>query len=179
MSPVEKIRSLYGDDHYICRFQERGDIEAEFAKIGAKEVLKNILAFRTPGPFYFPKGKGFGYSAERAPWLTEEDLDYYVSRFEKTGFTGGVNYYRAFGLNWELNAPWSRAQVKVPVKFIVGELDLSYHVPGTKDYIHKGWFQKFVPLLHEIIVLEGAAHFVNQEKPEEINEHIHAFLKQF
>ncbi|PIM97865.1 Soluble epoxide hydrolase [Handroanthus impetiginosus] len=179
MNLVEKFRSLYGDDHYIGRFQEPGDIEAEFAKIGVKEVLKNFLAFRNPGPLYFPKGKGFGYSAERAPWLTEEDLDYYVSRFEKTGFTGAVNYYRALGLNWELNAPWSRAQVKVPTKFLLGELDLTYHVPGTKDYIHKGGFQKFVPLLQETVVLEGAAHFVNQERPEEINEHIYAFLKQF
>ncbi|GFQ03405.1 bifunctional epoxide hydrolase 2 [Phtheirospermum japonicum] len=179
MSPVEKFRSLYGDDHYICRFQEPGDIEAEFEKLGTKEVLKNIFAFRTPGPLYFPKGKGFGYSADRAPWLSEEELDYYVTKFEKTGFTGGVNYYRALDINHELNAPWCGAQVKVPAKFLIGELDLTYHVPGTKDYIHKGGFKKFVPLLEDVVVLEGAAHFVNQERPDEINEHIYAFLKQF
>ena len=75
--------------------QEPGEIEAVFEKTGFKEVLKGFLAFRTPGPFYFPKGKGFGYCADRAPWLTEEELDYYASKFEKTGFTGGVNYYRA------------------------------------------------------------------------------------
>ncbi|KAL0376424.1 UNVERIFIED_CONTAM: Epoxide hydrolase B [Sesamum calycinum] len=163
----------------LLYLQEPGEIEAEFANIGVKEVVKNFLAFRTPGPFYFPKGKGFGYSAERAPWLTEEDLDYYVSKFEQTGFTGGVNYYCALGLSWELNAPWSGAQVKVPAKFIIGELDLTYHVPGTKDHIHKGGFQKLVPLLQEVVVLEGAAHFVNQERADEINEHIYAFLKQF
>ncbi|KAL0388816.1 UNVERIFIED_CONTAM: hypothetical protein Sradi_2763400 [Sesamum radiatum] len=81
--------------------------------------------------------------------------------------------------SWELNAPWSGAQVKVPAKFIIGELDLTYHVPGTKDHIHKGGFQKLVPLLQEVVVLEGAAHFVNQERADEINEHIYAFLKQF
>ncbi|EYU21013.1 hypothetical protein MIMGU_mgv1a010239mg [Erythranthe guttata] len=179
MNPVQKMRSLYGEDHYICRFQEPGDIEAEFEKIGVKEVLKNILAFRNPAPLYFPKGKGFTYSADRAPWLTEEELDYYVTKFEKTGFTGGINYYRAFGLSWELNAPWAGAQVNVPTKFIVGELDLVYHTPGTKDFIHKGGFKKFVPLLQEIVVLEGAAHFVNQERADEINQHIYAFLQQF
>ncbi|KAL0388817.1 UNVERIFIED_CONTAM: hypothetical protein Sradi_2763500 [Sesamum radiatum] len=88
---------LFAGDHDITE-EEPGEIEAEFANIGVKEVVKNFLAFRTPGPFYFPKGKGFGYSAERVPWLTEEDLDYYVSKFEQTGFTGGVNYYRALGL---------------------------------------------------------------------------------
>ncbi|GER52165.1 alpha/beta-Hydrolases superfamily protein [Striga asiatica] len=179
MSTVEKARKLYGDDYYICRFQEPGEIEAEFEKLGTKEFFKNMFAYRTPGPLYFPKGKGFGYSAERVPWLTEEDLDYYVSKFEKTGFTGAVNYYRAFGLNWELNAPWCGAVVKVPAKFLIGDLDLTYHVPGAKDFIHKGGFKKFVPLLEDVVVLEGAAHFVNQERPDEVNEHIYAFLKQF
>ncbi|CAI9776218.1 unnamed protein product [Fraxinus pennsylvanica] len=179
MSTVDKFRSLYGDDHYICRFQEPGDIEAEFAQIGTKEVLKNFLAFRIPGPLYFPKGKGFGYSADKPTWLSEDDLGYYTKKFEQTGFSGAVNYYRAMGRSWELNAPWSGAQVKVPAKFIVGELDLIYHIPGTKEFIHKGGFQKYVPLLQEVVVIEGAAHFINQERPDEINQHIYDFLQQF
>ncbi|KAL8484942.1 hypothetical protein ACS0TY_027301 [Phlomoides rotata] len=179
MNIVEMFRKMYGDDHYISRFQEPGEIEAEIKQIGVKEFLKNFFAFRNPAPFYFPKGKGFGYSADRAPWLTEEDLDYYVSKFERTGITGGVNYYRALPIHWELNAPWTGAQVNVPTKFIVGELDLCYHVPGTKDFIHKGGFKKLVPLLEEVVVLDGAAHFFNQERPDEVNEHIYAYLKQF
>ncbi|KAH6769667.1 alpha/beta-Hydrolases superfamily protein [Perilla frutescens var. hirtella] len=179
MNLVDKMRKYYGDDYSMCRFQEPGDIEAEFEDLGAKEVMKNFLALRDPGPLYLPKGKGFGYSAERAPWLTEEELDYYAAKFEQTGFTGAVNYYRALGLDWELNAPWAGAQVTVPVKYVVGEFDLVYHMPGTQDFIHKGGFKKFVPLLEEVVVIEGAAHFVNQERPDEINQHILAFLKQF
>ncbi|KAL2470378.1 alpha/beta-Hydrolases superfamily protein [Abeliophyllum distichum] len=183
INPVDMIRSVYGEDHYICRFQEPGYIEAEFAQIGTKQVLKNFFAFRTPGPLYFPKGKGLSNSADNTShlptWLSENDLDYYAGKFEQTGFSGGVNYYRAIGRSWELNAPWSGAQVPVPVKFIVGELDLTYHIPGTKEYIHKGGFQKDVPLLQEVVVMEGAAHFINQERPDEINQHIYAFLKQF
>ncbi|KAH6808675.1 alpha/beta-Hydrolases superfamily protein [Perilla frutescens var. frutescens] len=179
MNPVELMRKYYGDDHYICRFQEPGDIEAEFEKVGTKEVLKNMFSFRDPAPLFFPKGKVFTNPVDRAPWLSEDDLDYYVSKFEQTGFTGGVNYYRAFSLNWELNAPWSGAGVKVPAKFMVGEFDLVYHIPGTKDFVHKGGFKKFVPLLEDVVVLEGAAHFVNQERPDEINQHIYEFLKQF
>ncbi|XP_042050542.1 epoxide hydrolase A-like [Salvia splendens] len=178
-NPVEAFRKLYGDDHYICRFQEPGDIEAEFKKVGTKEVLKNILSYREPAPLFFPKGKGFIYSTDRAPWLTEDDLDYYVTRFDKTGFTGGVNYYRVFVLNCELNAPWSGAGVTVPSKFITGEFDPTYHLPGTKDFIHGGGFKQFVPLLEDVVVLEGAAHFINQERPDEINQHIYDFIKQF
>ncbi|CAK9170053.1 unnamed protein product [Ilex paraguariensis] len=163
--------------------QEPGDIEAEFAQIGVKRVVKKFLTFRTPGPFHFPKGKGFGDSPD-APivlpsWLSEEDVNYYASKFEKNGFTGGVNYYRSIDINSELTAPWIGAQVKVPVKFIVGDLDLTYHIPGTKEYIHNGGFLKDVPLLEKVVVMEGAAHFINQEKAEEINKHIYDFFQKF
>lgn len=82
--------------------QEPGDIEAEFAKIGVKKVMQKFLTYRDPNPLYLPKGKGFGDSPDTPivlpPWLTEEDVEYYVSKFEETGFTGGVNYYRAFDM---------------------------------------------------------------------------------
>uniref|UniRef100_A0A5B6ZS92 soluble epoxide hydrolase n=1 Tax=Davidia involucrata TaxID=16924 RepID=A0A5B6ZS92_DAVIN len=180
---LEGLRAIFGDDHYICRFQEPGDIEAEFAKVGTKRVIKKLLTYRYPGPFYFPKGEGFMNSYDSPSmlpsWLSEEDVDYYASKFEQSGFTGGVNYYRSIGLNWELTAPWTGAQVKVPAKFIVGDLDLTYHMPGTKEYIHNGGFQKDVPLLQEVVVMEDTAHFIQQEKPNEINKQIYDFIQKF
>lgn len=80
---------------------------------------------------------------------------------------------------WELTAPWTNAQIKVPVKFIVGDLDITYHIPGVQEYIHKGGFSRDVPFLQELVVMEGAAHFINQEKPEEISAHIYDFIKKF
>lgn len=80
--------------------------------------------------------------------------------------------------NWELTGPWTGSQIKVPVKFIVGDLDLTYHVPGIKEYINSGGFKKVVPDL-EVVVMEGAAHFINQEKPQEISSHIYDFIKNF
>lgn len=81
--------------------------------------------------------------------------------------------------NWELIAPWDRAEIKVPVKFIVGDVDLTYNVPGVKDYINKGGLKKVVPLLEEVVVMEGVGHFINQERPEEINNHIYNFFNKF
>lgn len=81
--------------------------------------------------------------------------------------------------NWELCAPWTGSQIKVPVKFIVGDLDLTYNVPGVKDYLHKGGCKKHVPYLQEIVILEGVGHFVHEEKPDEINKHIYDFFKKF
>lgn len=61
----------------------------------------------------------------------------------------------------------------------MGELDLSYNMLGIKDYIKSGEFQKYVPLLQEVVVMEDAAHFINQEKADEINKHIYNFIQQF
>lgn len=184
--------------------------------------MKEFLTYRTPGPIFLPKGKGFGGPLDSPivlpSWLSEEDVKYYTSKFEKKGFTGGLNFYRNLDLyvplpivtyklmflnidcpsfamivhvssfpylflfpcrNWELTAPWTGAQIKVPVKFIVGDQDLTYHFMGAKDFIGKGGFKKFVPLLQEVVVMEGVAHFINQEKADEINKHIYDFFQNF
>ncbi|KAJ7980295.1 bifunctional epoxide hydrolase 2-like [Quillaja saponaria] len=181
--PLETLRAVYGNDYYICRFQEPGDIEAEFAQIGTARVIKEFLTYRNPGPLYLPKGKGFGHPTDMPlvlpSWLSEEEANYFAEKFEKTGFTGGLNYYRNLDLNWELTAPWTGAKIQVPVKFMVGDLDLTYNAPGIKDYIHKGGFKRDVPLLEEVVVLEGVGHFINQERPDEINKYIYDFIQKF
>ncbi|KAL7003113.1 Hydrolase [Sarracenia purpurea var. burkii] len=180
--PVQAMRAFLGDDYYMCRFQEPGAIESEIAKYDVAEVLKKLLTNRKPGPPILPKENPFEIlpnASELPSWLSEADLRFYASKFGQTGFTGGLNYYRALDLNWELTAPWSGAQVKVPVKFIVGDLDMVYNTLGVKEYLHNGGFKKDVPLLEEIVVMEGVAHFINEERAEEINSHIHDFINKF
>ncbi|KAF2310947.1 hypothetical protein P3X46_027844 [Hevea brasiliensis] len=183
MKIIDMIRAVYGDDYYMCRIQEHGDIEAEFAELGTERIVKEFLTYRHPGPLFLPKGKVFSRPAETPlvlpSWLSEEDVQYYTSKFEKKGFAGGLNYYRNLNLNWELTAPWTGAQVKVPVKFVVGDQDLTYNSLGNKDYIEKGGFKRDVPLLQEVVVMEGVAHFLTQEKPEEISKHIYDFFQKF
>lgn len=182
LKPIETLRAVYGDDYYIIRFQEPGEIEAEFAQMGTKRVVENFLTYQNPGPLYLPKGVGFGESPDTLiilpAWLSGEDVDYYTNKYEHTGFTGGLNYYRSLNVNWEQTGPWTGAKVKVPVKFIVGDLDLTYNAPGAKDYIHKGGMKRDVPLLHEVVVMEGVGHFIHEEKPTEINKHIIDFFRQ-
>ncbi|KAK9132964.1 hypothetical protein Scep_012492 [Stephania cephalantha] len=111
-------------------------------------------------------------------WLSEADVKYYTSKYQQKGFTGPLNYYRALDLTWELTAPWTGAQVKVPTKFIVGDMDLTYNSPGVKDFIHNGGFKKFVPNL-EVVVMKGVGHFINEEKARDISAHIYSFIKKF
>ncbi|GAB4843634.1 hypothetical protein Ancab_013599 [Ancistrocladus abbreviatus] len=180
MRPVDVLRAAYGEDYYICRFQVPGEIEAEIAEAGgAEKLLRKFMAYCNPGPLFLPRGEAFKETVPLPVWLPEEEFAYYLDKFNQTGFTGGLNYYRAINLNWEITAPWTGAQVRVPVKFVVGDLDLSYHMPRVKDYIHKGGMKKDVPFLQEVVVLEGVGHFLQQEKPDEISEHIHGFIQKF
>ncbi|XP_064997990.1 uncharacterized protein LOC135632970 [Musa acuminata AAA Group] len=181
--PVETLRAAYGDDYYVCRFQEPGRTEAEFGRVGTSLIIKKFLTYHDPGPVIVPKEKGFGDAPDKEnaipSWLSEDDLNYFAGKFEKSGFTGGLNYYRALDLNWELTAPWTGVQIKVPVKFIVGDQDLAYHFPGVQDYISKGGFKRDVPLLEDMVVMEGVGHFINQERPQEISNIILEFIKKF
>ncbi|KAJ9699633.1 hypothetical protein PVL29_005482 [Vitis rotundifolia] len=218
--PLESFRAIYGDDYYICRFQEPGAIETEFAEIGTDKVLKHMLTSVPAGPFYLPRGKALGdqlgTQITLPSWLSEEEMNYYVTKYEKTGFTGGLNYYRdmdlyvthafnliftgyelviasmsdsccpsslyAFSLycrSWELTAPWTRSRVEVPAKFIVGDLDPTYNTPAFKEFMNINELKKHVPLLEEVVVMEGVGHFVQEEKADEINQHIHDFFQRF
>ena len=60
--------------------------------------MKELLTCRRPGPLFLPKGKGFGHPLDDPialpSWLSEDDVNYYASFFEKKGFTGSINYYR-------------------------------------------------------------------------------------
>ncbi|GMN37957.1 hypothetical protein TIFTF001_007240 [Ficus carica] len=65
-------------------------------------------------------------------------------------------------------------------KVHIGRSRPVYHFPGMKEYIHNdGGFKRDVPSLQEVIVMEGVAHYINQEKPQEINSHIHQFFHKF
>lgn len=61
----------------------------------------------------------------------------------------------------------------------MGDLDMTYHMPGVKDYIKEGGFKRDVPLLEEVVIMEGVGHFINQEKGHEISQHIYDFFKKF
>ncbi|KAM7469870.1 hypothetical protein LguiA_008053 [Lonicera macranthoides] len=189
LKPLQLLKGAFGEDYYMCRFQEPAKVEGEIASYGTAKVLRKLISDRKTGPLCLPKSDPFGLSSENTPaplpsWFTQQDLDYYSNKFDDKGFTGGLNYYRSLDLNWELTAPWAGAKVNVPVKFIVGDLDLTYTTPGIKEYIHCGAFKKDVPLLDDdeedgIVVMEGVGHYINQERVEETNAHILSFIKKY
>jgi len=130
--------------------------------------------------FYLVRdGRGFLQDFEvpdRLPTaITEVDVDIYTSEFERTGFAGGLNWYRNIDRNWELSAPWQGARVTRPALYVVGDRDVVYYFPGTKDLIAN--LRSYVPNLTRTIILEGCGHWTQQERPVEVNEAILEFLR--
>ena len=108
-------------------------------------------------------------------WLTEADVEFYVTEFTRTGFRGGLNWYRNIDHNWELLAPMAGARVTVPALYIAGDRDLVVAFRGMNQIIVN--LSKFVPQLRETIILPGCGHWTQQERAQEVSTALIKFLR--
>jgi pimeloyl-ACP methyl ester carboxylesterase len=112
------------------------------------------------------------------PWLSVEDMDYYVEQYLRAGpelaFIGGINSYRVMDRNWELQRERAHAEVPVPTLFVCGEEDPVITLAGndplatTRDKVRD---------LRGVHLLPGAGHFVQQERPDLLNPLLLEFLR--
>jgi len=170
---------------YQLYFQEPGVAEAEFER-DPRLTLRSLLYWgsgeaprgeRRLG--MVPNGGWFlgGLPAPALPsWLNEADLDFYAAEFARTGFRGGLNWYRNIDRNWELTASFAGKTVDVPALYVAGERDLVVSFPGMDQLIPN--LTKLVPNLRETIMLPGCGHWTQQERPAEVNTAILDFLKR-
>lgn len=112
--------------------------------------------------------------AELPAWLTEEDLDYYGREFARTGFVGGLNWYRNSQRNWELLAPWHHAPLLPPTLFIGGEQDPVLSWRGMRDVLDG--MAGIVPNLRGVELLDDCGHWTQQERPEAVSALMLDFL---
>jgi len=109
-------------------------------------------------------------------WLTEADVDFYASEFTRTGFRGGLNWYRNIDRNWELLGPFAGATVAVPALYIAGDRDLVLAFRGMDQVI--AHLPKFVPQIRGTTILPGCGHWTQQERAREVNEAMIDFLRR-
>lgn len=109
------------------------------------------------------------------PWLTEADVDVYAAAFARTGFRGGLNWYRNIDRNWELLAPFAGAPVTVPALYIAGDRDLVVHFRGMDRLLPS--LTRFVPRLRKTVMLPGCGHWTQQERPAEVSAAMVEFLR--
>ncbi len=109
-------------------------------------------------------------------WLTEADVDFYISEFARTGFCGGLNWYRNIDRNWELLASVSGVQVRVAALYIAGDRDLVLAFRGMDQIIAN--LSNFVPQLRRTLLLPGCGHWTQQERAQEVNQAVIEFVQR-
>jgi pimeloyl-ACP methyl ester carboxylesterase len=160
--PVGQLRKALGEDFYIVWFQQPGVADAALAR----DVRRTL----TTRKVWTPQWSREDEQPTLPPWLTEEDLRIYLEAFERTGFTGGLNYYRNLDRTWELTADLAGRRVQPPGWFLTGSRDpVGRFMPSE---LMDGW----VTDLREKVVVEGAGHWVQQERPAEVNAALVSFL---
>lgn len=111
-------------------------------------------------------------------WITDDELQVYAYKFQRSGFTGPLNYYRAMDLNWEIMAPWQDSKIVVPTMFIFGDKDNGNEGEyGKMQYVKGEMFKSLVPNL-EITVIEDGHHFIQQEKSKQVSEEMLSFFNK-
>jgi pimeloyl-ACP methyl ester carboxylesterase len=184
-SLIDILENRWGDDFfYVLYFQEPDAPEREL-DADPHGILSRLYLSpdspREPKEVTDPKRAAGGWIPRLGaakglpPWLTQADLDYYVAEFTAAGFRGGINYYRNFQRNWETTPQLADAKISAPVLFIAGEKD-SVLRGATADSLSAA-MKRAVPALREVKLFPEAGHWIQQERPDETNAALIAFLR--
>jgi pimeloyl-ACP methyl ester carboxylesterase len=108
-------------------------------------------------------------------WLSEEEFEVFVDEYSRSGFTGGLNWYRSFDLKWEQRRPFEGVSSEVPAYFLGSEHDVDLEGFHGDDPI--SLMRAIFPALREVRMIPGAGHMVQLEASDAVNGILHEYLK--
>ena len=167
---IEVMEAFLGGDFYFVHFNRQPGVADAVFDANAARFLRNVYRKNQP-PAEPRPGMAFIELARAEeplgePVMSEEELAVYVSAFESSGFTGGVNWYRNLDRNWHQLAD-ADPIVQQPTLMVYGGRDTIAPSPTLAD---------FVPNV-DVVTLD-CGHWIQQEKPEETNQVILRWLEQ-
>lgn len=184
ISSIDLWKQLYPDRFfYQLYFQKPGVAEAEFEA----DIRTSLRKIYYSGCGEAPKGM---FAKDKPPtarmlddipspevlpsWITEQDLDYYTARFEKSGFRGPLNRYRNQQRDWENLTGLTGARITRPACFIAGSRDAVLRFVSGVDMVEN--MKRWVDDLRSCEIIDGAGHWIQQERPREVNRILTGFL---
>jgi pimeloyl-ACP methyl ester carboxylesterase len=112
---------------------------------------------------------------ERLPaWLSPADLDHFVAQFERSGFRGPINWYRNLDRNWAMTPFLDGAKILQPTIYATGSLDVVLEIAAAQ---YEAMETNCTRLVGKHLI-PGAGHWIQQERPTEINELLTCFLTE-
>ena len=185
--PTSVMPRTVDAEFYQLYFQKPGVAEAELERNARETILKLLYAASGDAPRLAAAGADVGMVPKDGgfltgmpipstlPWITSTDIDFYANEFARTGFRGGLNWYRNIDRNWELLAPFAGLKVAAPALFVAGERDLVVNFPGARELLAN--MRTSVPQLWRSIMLPGCGHWTQQERASEVSIAMIEFLR--
>jgi pimeloyl-ACP methyl ester carboxylesterase len=167
---VEWMEAVLGGDFYFVHFNRQPGVADAVFDDNAAQFLRNLYRKNQP-PVEPQPGMALINLAkaevpEGDPIMSQSELDILVSSFEASGFTGGVNWYRNLDRNWQLLAD-ADPIIRQPALMIYGARDA---------ILQDERLAEFVPEV-QVVTLDSG-HWIQQEKPDEVNRVIVDWLER-
>jgi pimeloyl-ACP methyl ester carboxylesterase len=154
-APLSIMREHLGEDFYIVWFQEPGVAEEALER----DVRRTLV---TPAVWDPDWAKQMDDNPRVPPFMHEQDVEVYVREYIRTGFRGGLNWYRNIDRNWELTRKYDDHKLAMPALFMVGSRD------STVKWMSPDAMKDRAPDLR-IEFVDGAGHWIQQERPDDVN----------
>jgi pimeloyl-ACP methyl ester carboxylesterase len=181
-APVERLRTMFGDTHYMVAVQGSDELDHALAA-DVRRTFTQVVRSGAPPDDRLSGWLGSdgrmrtladvvgGPPMPGAPLLSEADLSVYFAAFSRTGFTGGLNWYRNLDRNWTTTPHLTGARITVPALMVTAEWDILLP-PAAADRMR--------PLVADLetVKLPRCGHWTPLERPTELAELVVGWLRR-
>ncbi|MFP5455693.1 MAG: alpha/beta fold hydrolase [Alphaproteobacteria bacterium] len=150
-----------------------------------REFLRKVL-YALSGDFHYldvwknPPGMAYLDALPETPplpwaWFSEWELEWYTADYARSGFTGGLNWYRAMDLRWSQRAEWRHRPIDRPFFFIGSENDVDLEAWHGDDPL--GAIPHQYSDVRRIEMLPKAGHLIQLERADEVGRLMRQFVE--
>jgi pimeloyl-ACP methyl ester carboxylesterase len=179
VSVLDAMRAAcHGDDFYMF---EQIRPEADQIWADAAVTIRGVLYWASGSapaadawnPF-IPTRSLHRRAPDRLPdWIEPKYLAHNIAEFQRTGFHGALNYYRAIQPYFELSAAYRGAKITQPSYFVWGKPDGLFSI----YQLNEAKLRDRLPGLTGYVGLDGVGHWVQHEAPDQVSEHLLNFAR--